>query len=258
MIVPDPTLKIVGIFGSNSTTPPEVKEAELVAAELLAVAVHQAGAVLLSGAEPAPDEYFARPDTVKDMVVYALRNAVAGDGATWVGVANGAHARMPREHRSAGIIVTPGWKHRRNFVEACLCDAAIAIGGRSPGTASEALFCCFLHRPVALVAGKSAASAAVTVRELKSRIGGRVGPMGEGAVDIGIAEAYAWAETANSGIEEAALPTDPASAERIVKLLLDTATEREPRPNFEVQVDELTWDRYVKAAVQSVGRWPLR
>ena len=254
----DKNLKVVGVFGSNTTSPPEVKEAELVATELLAAEINRVGAVLLTGAEPQPHEYEERPRTVKDVGVYALRDRGAGQSAIWVGVARDDLARAPRDHRTRGVVVTPGWDHRRNFVEACLCDAAIAVGGTSPGTASEALFCLYLGRPLALAVAHGSAVTNETPHELRSCIGNRVKPEGDRlAVDVGISGAYAWAETTTQRVKQWSLPTDEASAARLVDKLLATASKLEPRPDFEDFVDEETWDSYVREAIEAAGRWPV-
>jgi hypothetical protein len=255
-MVIDPELTVIGVFGSNTTKPGEVKDAELAAVELLAAEINRAGALLLTGAEPKENQYEERPDTVKDVAVYALRNSGAGPSAIWVGVARKDHAQVSRDHRTRGVVVTPGWDHRRNFVEACLCDAAIAVGGNSPGTASEALFCLYLGRPLTLVAHRSGGTQ-VSPRELRRRIGTRVRSEGDRLfVDIGIAGAYAWAETTSERVKERPLPTDEAGAARLVEKLLAKAPRHEPRPDFKRLLDTSTWNDYVADARQAAGRLP--
>jgi len=254
-MVIDTTLPVIGLFGSNMTKPLELKEAELAAAELLAVEINRAGAVLLTGAEPKPHEYEERPETVKDVSVYALRNSGAGRSAIWVGVARNDHALASRDHGAEGVVVTPGWGHRRNFVEACLCDAAIAVGGSSPGTAAEALFCLYLGRPLSLVAQRSGGTQ-VTPLELKSRIGTRVRAEGDRlSVDIGVAGAYAWAETTSERVMERPLPADEAGAAGVVEKLLAKAPKHQPRPDFADFLDTSTWDDYVADSLRGAGRW---
>jgi predicted Rossmann-fold nucleotide-binding protein len=252
----DPTIPVVAIFGSNSTTPPRVKAAELDAAELLASAIRRAGALLLSGAGPGPDEYDKKPDTIKDVSAYTLQNSGDGESAAWIGVANAREARAPRDHRSSGVVVTPGWLHRRNFVEACLCDAAIAIGGTSPGTASEALFCRFLRRRLTVVVNGPPGED-LTAGELQARIGHRVDAEGDRlAVDVGIKAAYRWAGITHKRVRIRSLPTDGATADRVVARLLRNFSLHQPRPDFETLVDEPAWDRYVREALQFADRWP--
>ncbi|MBD3925656.1 hypothetical protein IEZ26_13565 [Nocardioides cavernae] len=255
----DPTVPVVAIFGSNfgdPTTPPEVKDAELLAAELLAAAIHRAGALVLSGAGPRPDQYDERPGTVKDVSAYTLQNSGDGESAAWIGVANAGEARAPRDHGTSGVVVTPGWRDRRNFVEACLCDAAIAVGGTSPGTASEALFSRFLRRRLTVVVDGPPGED-LTAGELRARIGNRVDAKGDGlAVDVGIKAAYRWAGITHKRVRQWSLPTDDATADRVVARLLKRSSLHQPRPDFEMLIDEPTWDRYVRQALISADRWP--
>ena len=255
----DPTIPVVAIFGSNysqGTTPRETREAELLAAELLAVAIRKAGALVLSGAAPGPDEYDTKPGTIKDVCAYTLQNSGDGESAVWIGVANARKAQAVRDHRTSGVVVAPGWRHRRNFVEACLCDAAIAVGGTTAGTASEALFCRFLRRPLTVVVHGSPAED-LTASELRARIVDRVDAEGDRlAVDIGINAAYRWAEISHKRVKQRSLPTDGATADRAVAKLLRKASLHQPRPDFEALVDEPAWDRYVREALTAAGRWP--
>ncbi|MDR7254292.1 hypothetical protein J2X46_003285 [Nocardioides sp. BE266] len=246
----DPTLPVVAIFGSNfgdPAPPQEVMAAELLAAELLAAAIHRAGALVLCGAAPV-DPYDDKPDTVKDRAAYTLRDSGDGERAAWIGVASSGKARAPLDHGTSGVVVTPGGRHRRNFVEACLCDAAVAIGGTSPGTASEALFSRYLRRRVALVAHQP--DPARTLGDLRDRMGDRVLPKGDRQVlDRGIARALRWAEASTKHIKERALPTDDASADQIVAKLLRNLEIRQPRPDYPTLVDESTWDDYLRLAL---------
>jgi hypothetical protein len=139
VVIINPTIKVIGIFGSNfgrdSTTPPEVKQAELVTAELLAEAIHRQGALVLSGAAPRPDQYVDKPGTVKDVAAYAVRDLGDRESAAWIGVANAGEAREPRDHGSSGVIVTPGWgtegtSSRRASVTRPSRSVAPALGRR--------------------------------------------------------------------------------------------------------------------------------
>ena len=86
-------------------------------------------------------------DSVKDTAIAGAREA---EGA-WVGVLQGDEAppdggaQSPRHH-----VIPTGLRHRRNFLEALMCDAAIAFVG-GPGTRSEVACAFALQRPVALV-----------------------------------------------------------------------------------------------------------
>jgi len=72
-----------------------------------------------------------------------------GHDAVWVGVARTAQPGRT-ESTESHIILRPGYEHKRNYVEAHLCDVAIALPGRQ-GTPSEVAFCLVLGRPLVLV-----------------------------------------------------------------------------------------------------------
>jgi predicted Rossmann-fold nucleotide-binding protein len=132
---------VIAIFGANDPA-----AGELPAARVLGEAAARLGAVLLTGGDGSDR------GTVKDAALVAADAVGTSDApATWVGVRNREQAAPPVWRRPQAVVVTPGWGHRRNFVEACLCDAAVVIGANSPGAASEALFCLYLGRPVVVV-----------------------------------------------------------------------------------------------------------
>ena len=244
MISPD--LPVVAIFGTNDATADE-----LAAAELLGAAVHKAQAVLLTGGDLKP----SRPRHVKDAAIFAANGAASpGRPARWIGVANKETAAPAQWHGADAVVLTPGWGHRRNFVEACLCDAAVAVGGASPGTSSEALFSLYLGRPLLVVGGGGAGPR--TVRQLRVLSEQRIGHRARTslAVDRGIAGAYAWADEVDSTLDVRALPTSAASASDLVAEVLGSATHRAPRPEFDRLVDEAAWDSFVAMALHEAGR----
>lgn len=80
-------------------------------------------------------------------------NSAANEGflAPWIGVSKpGEHRPRPEHDVRRSHLLEPGLGDERNYVEAVLCDVAIAIAGGA-GTASEVGFCLALERPVALV-----------------------------------------------------------------------------------------------------------
>ena len=79
----------------------------------------------------------------------AMRARQDGYDAAWVGV---VRTPLPgaTDATESSIILRPGYEHKRNYVEAHLCDAAIALPGRV-GTPSEVAFCLVLRRPLVLV-----------------------------------------------------------------------------------------------------------
>jgi hypothetical protein len=96
----------------------------------------------------------------------------------------------------------------------------------------------------------------LTPRELRARIGNRVDVQGDRlAVDVGISAAYAWAATTRKRVRQRSLPTDDATADRIVARLLRASGLQTPRPDYGTLVDEPAWDRYLREALTSAGRW---
>jgi hypothetical protein len=175
-------------------------------------------------------------------------------------VANQAEATGPRKHPYGGFVVTPGWDDRRNFVEACLCDAAIAIEAITEGTASETLFCVYLGRP-AVVVGTRSSGAVVTPEELRGYVGQRVRSMGDrSAIDIGITGALDWAASAPDRVATQPLPADSTAAKAVVAELLGPPPlgrlQRKSGPRLRELVDDDSWDHYVKEAMKAAGRWP--
>ena len=235
---------VIAIFGANDPA-----EGELPAARALGEEVARLGAVLLTGGDGSDR------GTVKDAALVAADAVGTADApATWVGVRNREQAAPPVWSRPQAMVVTPGWGHRRNFVEACLCDAAIVIGASSPGAASEALFCLYLGRPVVVV--RRLADAATDARSLRELARTRIPEprLPRLAVDAGIAGAYAWADRAATGAEVRDLPADAATAAEVVTGIRSRIGRPSLRPDLDTLVDELSWDDYVRAALRDAGR----
>ena len=253
----DHALPVIAVFGSNSTQPPQLKDAELIAAELLAAEIVRAGAVLLTGAEPPREGYSKRPTTVKDVALYAAAQCAShGSPPAWIGVANRTVAARPQWHGRQTVVLTPGWDDRRNFVEAALCDAALAIGGTSQGTASEALFSLYFGRRLIIV-NQDPSAVDASPRALKRCIGRKVEPVGTRlAVDRGIQGAYEWAKTSNQAVDVQSLPADNKAAARLVGRLLTPDLNYGPRPDIERLVDEKSWDDFVTLALPADARLP--
>jgi predicted Rossmann-fold nucleotide-binding protein len=128
------------------------------------------GCILLTGGTGSAD------DSVKDCAIRGAERARReGRVAAWVGVER-TPTRGAAEGSGSGLILRPGYQHERNYVEAHLCDAAIALPG-GPGTASEVAFCPTLKRPLVLVGpiwqtgyGLSADNRAQTVAKLRTEM----------------------------------------------------------------------------------------
>ena len=230
---------IVAVFGGNDPS-----GEELAAARLLGAAVHQTDGVLLTGGRDVIRH------TVKDAAVLsAVAVADPQDSEVWIGVARTEQVEPP-EHRSHGIILKPGGMDRRNFVEACLCDAAIAIG-TSLGTSSEALFALYLRRRVTLVGftpvGRIGPTAEALLDHARERVEEPVNP--RNPVEEGIASAYRWARAPNGRVLHRRLPTDPAEALRIVNVVRGNGAVR-ARPNFGALRDQRSWDAFISQSLE--------
>jgi predicted Rossmann-fold nucleotide-binding protein len=126
------TKRVIAVFGGSGKPPPEVLDC----AEKLGSAITARGHLLLTGGT-GPGE-----DSVKAV-------AITGAGpAPWAGVAQGGPIGASEEH--GGLVIRTGLGDKRNYLEACICDAAVALPG-SDGTVSEVTSSLSLSRPVAFV-----------------------------------------------------------------------------------------------------------
>ncbi|WP_353646191.1 hypothetical protein [Mesorhizobium sp. WSM2239] len=127
---------IVAVFGSKKF----VSHARSIGEK-----VSNADAILLTGGDGVDD------GSVKNAAIKGAKTA----GGRWIGVHRHAYNDGSRDpslkEEKAGLILEPGLGHRRNYLEACLCDVAIALKG-GKGTVSEIFACVFLRKPVILVA----------------------------------------------------------------------------------------------------------
>jgi predicted Rossmann-fold nucleotide-binding protein len=241
----DPALRVIAVFGSNSPN-----DQELAAAKLIGTQISKAGAVLMTGGDLPVDQ----PRSVKDAAILAASKVKSkGLSASWIGVANKSQAARPQSRGPRSVVVTPGWGHRRNLVEACLCDAAIAIGVTSAGTTSEALFSLYLGRPLVVVGDIPEAER--NAQKLYHCAARRIPqPQDQAmAIDRGILGAYTWAGKTDAVFDVQPLPVDAASARKLVKRLLDRTTLHSPRPDFDELVGEANWDRFVRKALRAAA-----
>ena len=233
----DPALPVVAVFGANDPS-----DDELFAARLLGAAINARGAVLLTGGDGSDTS------TVKDAAIDAANRAGSKDSPPiWIGVANTGVSGRPVWRGESAVVVRPGWGHRRNFVGACLCDVAVALGASSAGTASEALFCLYLGRPLIILGDASTDDVAAS--RLRESAQQRISALDEPvlAVDRGIADAYRWAAAApDASARLSPLPQSPASAKDLVATLLRHVRRPSPRLDIDTTVDEPRWDAYVE------------
>lgn len=104
-------------------------------------------------------------------------SAIEGaNGSPWVGVdPKGVKKGIVEAGR--GLIVRTDLGDRRNFLEACLCDAAFGIVG-GDGTTSEVTFSLALHRPVVLLGNWAPLDVANREATLNSRVKSSFARMG--------------------------------------------------------------------------------
>lgn len=142
MATPPRTL-IIAVFGGSATAlPPKVCAAATRFGYEIASRAH----IVLTGGEGAAC------DTVKNCAIAGAEQiSYAGATVTWLGIPKTPDPRAPARSTSGhGLVLYPGYGHSRNYVEARLCDAAIALPG-GQGTGSEVAFCLVLGRPVILL-----------------------------------------------------------------------------------------------------------
>jgi hypothetical protein len=127
-------MRIIAVFGpTERKTGPAVPGELLRAARDAGARIAAAGHILLTGGDRPGDK------SVKDVAI-----AGAG-GGPWAGVLKGGvHAPPP-------WVIGSGLEDQRNFLEALMCDAAIAFPSSGPGTRAEVACAFALQRPVAFV-----------------------------------------------------------------------------------------------------------
>ena len=119
--------RIVAVFGGNKVPNDVIELVHWVGAKMAA-----RGFIVLTGGMMRCD------DKAQKKVKYAAICSTAPDGR-WIGVLNqrpnGPCGAKPERN---GIVASPRMDDQRNFLEASLCDAAVALKG-GDGTVSEAV-----------------------------------------------------------------------------------------------------------------------
>ena len=139
-----PTIRtkyIIAVFGSTNNA----DDATLTNAEKIGAEVANAGCILLTGGTGS------KSNTVKDCAIGgaegARNNEVSG---WWIGVSPHAQTLTCDINDGLLCIINTNLSNKRNFLEGCLCDAAIAFDG-GDGTVSEVISCLSMQKPVALI-----------------------------------------------------------------------------------------------------------
>ena len=128
--------KIIAVFGPSGPNTLGVTATSL--GEHIAI-----NDILLTGGTGIPDR------SVKEQAIVGAERAIeSGAAGRWIGVPKAGQPTVFPSHRR-GFLVTTVYRNERNYINALLCDSAIALkGGR--GTDSEVAFCLVLGRPVVL------------------------------------------------------------------------------------------------------------
>lgn len=128
---------IIAVFGSTETGTCPV-------AAKMGAAIATAGHILLTGGTGTTGKQ------VKNQAISgAAATQVPALPARWIGVDRDTE-RVGHYAGAGGFVVETDLGHKRNCLEACLCDGAVALEGKE-GTASEAVACLALGKPVAFV-----------------------------------------------------------------------------------------------------------
>lgn len=99
--------------------------------------------ILLTGGTGIPDK------SVKEQAIVGAERAIrAGSSGRWIGVPKTGNRTASPSH-GRGFLLRTEYRNERNYLNAFLCDSAIALKG-GPGTDSEVAFCLVLGRPVVL------------------------------------------------------------------------------------------------------------
>ena len=114
-------------------------------------AISQRGQILLTGGTNAKNLEPHELDTVKEQAILGAEAArKTGCAAPWVGVDRSGTVDSTTDPGREAFIVHTDLGHKRNCLEACLCDAAVALEG-GDGTVSEAVFTLSLGKPVVFI-----------------------------------------------------------------------------------------------------------
>jgi predicted Rossmann-fold nucleotide-binding protein len=127
---------VIATFGGGSPTKEISKVAKKIGVEL---AANIEWIVLSGGADPGADQ------SVKNRV---LVGPAARPAKGWIGVLRGT--KVEARASGSGLVLETTLGHKRNYLEACLCDAAIVLPG-GVGTLSEAVSTLCLHKPAVFV-----------------------------------------------------------------------------------------------------------
>jgi predicted Rossmann-fold nucleotide-binding protein len=198
------SIPVVGIFGGD-------QEETLDPADQLGEAIATARATLLTGGGRELTE-----PSVKQRAMEGARRAEWGQRGARISVLGKEEKKVWVKAVGDQILLSLAYKHRRNYVNAMLCDVAVAFPG-GDGTTSEVAFPLAAERPVILLGDEWAAAFPVVRSQatydafIKSATT-RVPERGKDPVDVLIRGAYRKL-TLESGTVVEHLPLDHPAVE---------------------------------------------
>jgi uncharacterized protein (TIGR00725 family) len=135
---------IIGVFGSDAPK----ESIENILARAIGAEIVKRGDILLTGSNGDP----GKEDKVKEVAIAGAKEAVLeGAEGAWIGVDPKTKSGVPTYTKGDhSFIIGTKLGDQRNYLEAALCDVAIALKGRD-GTTSEVTFCLALNKPVVLI-----------------------------------------------------------------------------------------------------------
>lgn len=128
---------LIAVFGGN-----KVGKRVRALAEDIGAAIAEQGHILLTGGDKPRENPGDKSKKVKERAIEGV------GGGPWIGVPQTEDLGWYR--LGHGFVIRSGLGDKRNYLEACLCDAAVALEG-GWGTLSEVIFSLSLGKPVALV-----------------------------------------------------------------------------------------------------------
>ncbi len=174
---------VIAVFGSNEE--PTLEPSERIGREVAAT-----GCVLLTGGGVRLDQ-----GQVKERAMRGARDAESKDAAAWrIGVLGVESADVAFTAEGSRAILEPNLGDGRNYLNAAMCDVAIALPG-GDGTKSEVAFALALGRPVVLVGsawdtvfppGEDREAREALIESAKNRVEGDHGT----ALGVLVAQAY--------------------------------------------------------------------
>src|SRR5579871_2811863 len=179
------TKSIVAVFGNTES-------GRFPLAMDMGRAISQCGQILLTGGTGASGLPLKVVAMVKEQAILGADSARStGCVAPWIGVDRSGVVGSLTDRGGEAFLVQTDLDHRRNCLEACLCDAAVALEGKE-GTTSEAVFCLSLGKPVVFVGnvwnkyGIGSSNGSVNFTLMVADAFGRVGkvPQADAPLDV--------------------------------------------------------------------------